>query len=81
MEPTAFDEASRRTYGRAYWLITAALVLASVAAWVWGDRWVQTTVGAVALIFILVVGVINHLRMNRIARQRAERAGEGLGGA
>ena len=76
MQPTAFDEASRRTYGRAYWIIAAALALPSVAAWIWGDRWVQTTVGVVALVFILVVGVVNHLRMNRIARERAQRAGD-----
>ena len=77
MLPTAFDEASRQTYGRLYWVITAVLVVATVAAWIWGERWAQVTVGVVALAFILVVGVVNHRRMNRIARDRARRAGGG----
>jgi len=79
MLPTAFDEASRQTYGRLYWVITAVLVVATVAAWIWGERWAQVTVGVVALAFILVVGVVNHRRMNRIARDRARRAGAGGG--
>jgi len=70
MRPTAFDEASRQTYGRLYWTITGLLVFATIAAWLWGERWMQTTVGATALVFILVVGVINHRRMNRIVRER-----------
>jgi hypothetical protein len=75
MRPTAFDEASRQTYGRLYWTITGVLVLATIAAWLWGERWMQTTVGVTALVFILVVGIINHRRMNRIVRER-EREGE-----
>jgi len=71
----AFDEASRQTYGRLYWTITGILVLATLAAWLWGESWLQVTVGAVAVSFIIVVGVVNHLRMNRIARERARRAG------
>lgn len=71
MRPTAFDEASRRTYGRPYWTITAVLLLATVAAWLWGERWMQTALGVIALTFIVVVGVVNHLRMNRIVRERA----------
>jgi Zn-dependent protease with chaperone function len=81
MLPTAFDEASRQTYGRLYWVVTAVLVVATVAAWVWGERWAQVTVGVVALAFILVVGVVNHRRMNRIARDRARRADAGGAGA
>jgi len=81
MLPTAFDEASRQTYGRLYWVITAVLVVATVAAWIWGERWAQVTVGVVALAFILVVGVVNHRRMNRIARDRARRAGAADGDA
>jgi len=80
MLPTAFDEASRQTYGRLYWGITAVLVVATVAAWIWGERWAQVTVGVVALAFILLVGVVNHRRMNRIAHDRARRAGAGNGG-
>lgn len=70
MQPTAFDEASRLTYGRLYWMTTAVIVLATVAAWVWGEHWMQVTVGVIGLCFIVVVGVVNHLRMNRIARER-----------
>jgi len=75
MRPTAFDEASRQTYGRLYWTITGLLVFATIAAWLWGERWMQTTVGVTALVFILAVGVINHRRMNRIVRER-EREGD-----
>jgi len=70
MQPTAFDEASRQTYGRLYWTITVVIVLATVAAWIWGEHWMQVTVGVIGLCFIVVVGVVNHLRMNRIVRER-----------
>ena len=74
MEPTAFDEASRETRGRLYWIITAVLLLATVAAWVWGERWLQLTLGVVALAFIVVTGIIANVRMNRIVRERAARS-------
>jgi FtsH-binding integral membrane protein len=79
MQPTAFDEASRQTYGRWYWFITAALVLATIAAWLWGEQWMRTALGVVALVFILVVGIVNHVRMNRIVRQRERQGGSGGG--
>lgn len=75
MRPTAFDEASRQTYGRLYWTITGVILLSTVAAWIWGERWVQVTLGVIALAFIVVVGALNHLRMNRIVRQRSQETG------
>ena len=70
MRPTAFDEASRQTYGRLYWTITGVLALVTIAAWIWGEPWMQRALGVAALGFIVVVGVINHRRMNRIVRER-----------
>jgi len=72
---TAFDEASRRTYGRLYWTLTGLLVLATIAAWIWGDDGTRFVVGAVSIVYIVVVGVINHLRMNRLARERERESG------
>jgi hypothetical protein len=72
---TAFDEASRRTYGRLYWTLTTLLVLATIAAWVWGDDSTRFVVGAVSIVYIVAVGAVNHVRMNRIARERARREG------
>lgn len=79
MRPTAFDEASRQTYGRLYWTITGLLLLATIAAWLWGERWMQTAVGVTALGFIVVVGVVNHRRMNRIVREREREGDSGVG--
>jgi FtsH-binding integral membrane protein len=72
VQRTAFDEASRRTYGRLYWTLTGLLVLATVAAWLWADDRVRFAVGAVAVVHIVVFGIVNHRRMNRIARERDE---------
>ena len=72
MQPTAFDEASRQTYGRLYWTLTGILVLATVAAWLWAGNPVRFAVGAVSIAHIVVFGVVNHRRMNRIARERDE---------
>ena len=72
---TAFDEASRRTYGRLYWTLTGLLALATIAAWIWGDDGTRFVVGAVSIVYIVVVGVINHLRMNRLARERERESG------
>lgn len=70
MQRTAFDEASRQTYGRLYWTITGLLVLATVAAWLWADDVVRFVVGVVSLVHIAAFGIVAHRRMNRIARDR-----------
>lgn len=79
MQRTAFDEASRQTYGRLYWTIIGVLVLATIAAWVWGDSFSRSLVGGLSLVYLVVVGVINHVRMNRIARERKQRAADAIG--
>lgn len=73
MEPTAFDEASRATRGRTYWIITGVLVVTTVAAWIWGEQWLRLTLGVLAMVFIVATGVITHVRMNRIVRDRSAR--------
>lgn len=81
MQQTAFDEASRQTYGRLYWSLTALLVLATLAAWLWGDDRARFAVGVVSIVYIVVFGVVNHRRMNRIARERDAREADGAGEA
>jgi hypothetical protein len=72
-ERSAFSEAGRRTYGVVYWSLTVLLTLATVASWLWGTTAARFAVSATAIAFVIVVGAVHHLRMNRIARDRDDR--------
>ena len=67
---SAWSEASRGTYGVLYWSFTALLTLATVAAWLWGDQSVRFAVGVTGIVFVIGSGIVQHWRMNRIARER-----------
>jgi hypothetical protein len=71
---SAWSEASRSTYGALYWSFTALLTLATIAAWLWGDQSVRFAVGVTGIVFVIGSGIVQHWRMNRIARERGHSA-------
>lgn len=73
---SAWAEAGRRTYGMAYWSVTAVLTLITVVVWVWGDQHSRLVLSVLALVHVFFFGAVHQRRMNRIAREREARERE-----